>query len=168
MGASITDSSIASVSAAAGADVGTHTLEVTDLAVAQRLKSGTFTNITDTVGTGTLTIQYGTFAAGTFTGNGTGTSTINIDSTNNTLAGVRDAINKANVGVTASIVNDGTAAVFLQFASSASTVSVTSVTGMKMLSASVETFSIRGQPILAAICGGTNTVTLCVTAGEGL
>lgn len=66
------------------------------------------------------------------------------------------------------IVNDGTAAVFLQFASSASTVSVTSVTGMKMLSASVETFSIRGQPILAAICGGTNTVTLCVTAGEGL
>jgi flagellar hook-associated protein 2 len=108
MGASITDSSIASVSASAGADPGTHTLEVTDLAVAQRLKSGTFTSITDTVGTGTLTIQYGTFAAGTFTGNGTGTSTIKIDSTNNTLAGVRDAINKAGVPVTASIVNDGT------------------------------------------------------------
>ncbi|HET8938176.1 MAG TPA: flagellar filament capping protein FliD [Polyangiales bacterium] len=108
MGATITDSSVASVSASAGADVGSHTLEVTDLAVAQRLKSGTFTNITDTVGTGTLTIQYGTYDGGTFTGNGTGTSNIKIDSSNNTLAGVRDAINKAGVGVTASIVNDGT------------------------------------------------------------
>jgi flagellar hook-associated protein 2 len=30
-----------------------------------------------------------------------------IDSTNNTLEGIRDAINKANVGVSASIINDG-------------------------------------------------------------
>src|SRR5690606_37346766 len=31
-----------------------------------------------------------------------------IDESNRSLAGVRDAINKANMGVTASIVNDGT------------------------------------------------------------
>ncbi|NMG68281.1 flagellar filament capping protein FliD, partial [Azoarcus indigens] len=32
---------------------------------------------------------------------------ITIDPSNNTLAGIRDAINNANVGVSASIVNDG-------------------------------------------------------------
>jgi len=108
MSASVADSAVASASATAGADVGSHTLEVTSLAAAHRLKSGTFQSITDTVGTGTLSIQYGSFAAGTFTQNGSApTHNITIDSTNNTLAGVRDAINKANVGVNASIVNDG-------------------------------------------------------------
>ncbi|MES2130096.1 MAG: flagellar filament capping protein FliD [Pseudomonadota bacterium] len=35
--------------------------------------------------------------------------TVVIDSTNNSLQGIRDAINKANLGVTATIVSDGTA-----------------------------------------------------------
>lgn len=35
--------------------------------------------------------------------------TVTIDSTNNTLQGIRDAINKANIGVTATIVSDGSA-----------------------------------------------------------
>jgi flagellar hook-associated protein 2 len=35
--------------------------------------------------------------------------TVVIDSTNNSLAGIRDAINKANIGVTATIVADGSA-----------------------------------------------------------
>lgn len=35
------------------------------------------------------------------------TGTVTIDSTNNTLQGIRDAINKANIGVTATIVSDG-------------------------------------------------------------
>ncbi len=35
--------------------------------------------------------------------------TVTIDSTNNTLAGIRDAINKAGLGVTATIVSDGSA-----------------------------------------------------------
>jgi len=108
MSASVAEASVATASASASADVGTHSLEVTTLAAAQRLKSGTFQSVTDTVGSGTLSIQYGSFAAGTFTQNGsTPTHNITIDATNNTLAGVRDAINKANVGVNASIVNDG-------------------------------------------------------------
>lgn len=36
--------------------------------------------------------------------------TVTIDSTNNSLQGIRDAINKANLGVTATIVSDGSAA----------------------------------------------------------
>jgi flagellar hook-associated protein 2 len=104
------DSNVATVSGSASADLGSHSLEVTELAVAQRLKSKTFSSITDVVGSGTLTIQYGKYDqnGNTFTtGNGTPTHNITISPQNNTLSGVRDAINKANVGVTASIVNDG-------------------------------------------------------------
>jgi flagellar hook-associated protein 2 len=111
MAASVVDSNVASVSATPNADLGSHSLEVTDLAVAERLKSGTFASINDVIGTGTLTIQYGKYDSNgnTFTTNpGSATNNIVIDGTNNTLAGVRDAINKSNAGVTASIVNDGT------------------------------------------------------------
>ncbi|MEY4582192.1 MAG: hypothetical protein RL701_6895 [Pseudomonadota bacterium] len=104
------DSSIATASAAAGADLGSHTLEVTNLAAAQRLKSDPFTSLTDTVGTGTLTIQFGSYEStgNTFTANANrGVQSISIDSAHNTLSGVRDAINSAKAGVTASIVNDG-------------------------------------------------------------
>lgn len=55
-------------------------------------------------GTG-VTLQ----ANATYTSNGAGTHSITIDSTNNTLQGIRDAINAANMGVSASIVNDGSA-----------------------------------------------------------
>jgi flagellar hook-associated protein 2 len=113
MSAKIADTSVANVSASQNADVGTHSLEVTQLAAAHRLKSGTFTNITDPVGTGTLQVQYGTVAQNggstTFTVNGSApTNNIVIDAAHNSLAGVRDAINQSNAGVSASIVNDGT------------------------------------------------------------
>ena len=65
---------------------------------------------TTTLGTGTLTIDIGSWNSdySSFTRNGTaGSQSITIDSTNNTLTGVRDAINSAAAGVTASIVNDG-------------------------------------------------------------
>lgn len=48
-------------------------------------------------------------ANATYTSNGAGTKSITIDSTNNTLGGIRDAINAAGMGVTASIINDGSA-----------------------------------------------------------
>jgi len=105
------DATVATASATSGADAGDHTLEVTDLAQAQRIKSGTFQAITDTVGTGTLTFNFGSYDtnANTFTSNADkGAKTVTIDSAHATLSGVRDAINKANIGVTASIVNDGT------------------------------------------------------------
>lgn len=72
-----------------------------------------------------VTTLTGDTAAGTFAGAGfVGTTSetpasflsngivippITIDGTNNTLAGIRDAINAANMGVTATIVNDGSA-----------------------------------------------------------
>lgn len=90
---------------------GTYAFEVTTIAQSQSLSSTTFSATTDAVGEGTLTFKFGDWDAGvtTFTEDTTTTSkTVTIDSTNNTLAGLRDAINDGDFGVQASIVNDGT------------------------------------------------------------
>ena len=108
--ATLGDNAVASVSTTAGADMGTHSLEVTNLAAAQRVKSGSFAALTDTVGTGTITLQFGAYDgdANTFALNADKASqTITIDAAHSSLSGVRDAINAAKVGVNASIVNDG-------------------------------------------------------------
>ncbi|MCC6658519.1 MAG: flagellar filament capping protein FliD [Rhodocyclaceae bacterium] len=106
--ASLADATVATVGASAGAAAGNYSLEVQTLAQAHKLKSGSFTNTSDTVGTGTITVQFGTYSGGSFTLNADkGAATISIDSGKSSLAGVRDAINAANAGVSASIVNDG-------------------------------------------------------------
>lgn len=54
--------------------------------------------------------QAGSYLDSTFTQQGSESSgSVVIDSTNNTLQGIRDAINKGNFGVTATIVSDGSA-----------------------------------------------------------
>ena len=104
------DATVYAASAASTAVAGSYSIEVTKLAQAHKLASSTaFTNTTDTVGTGTLTIQFGTTIAGVFTANSAKASqTVTIGSANSTLSGVRDAINAAKVGVSAAILNDGT------------------------------------------------------------
>ena len=77
------------------------------LAQAQKLVSAGFAGTTAAVGTGSLTFDFGTVDAGNFTSNGNGAKTVTITAGNNTLAGVRDAVNAAKIGVTATIVNDG-------------------------------------------------------------
>lgn len=113
------DTSVATASGTAAASPGTYSLEVTKLAQAQKLASAGQANVTDAIGTGTITFDFGTidlgagsFSNGKYTGasfttNGSGTKTVTIDSSNNSLSGIRDAINAAKIGVTASIVNDG-------------------------------------------------------------
>lgn len=90
--------SLATISAGSFATPGVYSLEVTQLAKSQKLISGGagFSGFSDTVGAGTLNISVG---ADSFS--------LNIDATNNTLSGVRDAINSAadNTGVNASIIN---------------------------------------------------------------
>ncbi|MBT9591256.1 MAG: flagellar filament capping protein FliD [Thiobacillus sp.] len=104
------DTTLFSATAEKTAALGNYTLEVKQLAVSQKLASKGFTNTTDTVGTGTLQIQFGTYDSGanTFSLNADKPArSIAIDSSKQSLAGIRDAINEANAGVTASIVNDG-------------------------------------------------------------
>ncbi|MDX2218602.1 MAG: flagellar filament capping protein FliD [Burkholderiales bacterium] len=107
--ASVGDSAIASVSVSGQPAVANYSLEVTTLAQAQKLKSAAFASSTETVGSGTITIQFGKYESGAFTLNADKpTQSITIDPADGSLAGVRDAINKANAGVTANLVNDGT------------------------------------------------------------
>ena len=89
------------------------TVEVLRLASAQTLTSRRYADAGAPVGFGTLTIARGTVttSAGAVTGfapDATATPvTISIGPGNDSLAGVRDAINAANAGVVASIIDDG-------------------------------------------------------------
>lgn len=106
--ASVADTAVLTASASPSASAGSYSIQVQTLAQAQKLKSGTFAATTTTVGTGTLTIQFGTYSGGSFTLNpDKSAKTITIGSSNASLSGVRDAINAADAGVAASIVNDG-------------------------------------------------------------
>lgn len=107
--ATLTDTTLASVSASSSAVAGTHDIKVISLAQAQKVASDTFATTDTIVGSGTLTINFGTYNGdGSFTANTEkAAQTITIDPAKSTLADIRTAINAANAGVTASIVNDG-------------------------------------------------------------
>lgn len=82
---------------ASSASKGSYSLNVTSLAQSQSLASGSFADRdTTTVGTGTLSLTVG--------GN---TTDITVDGSNNTLEGLAAAINDANAGVTAGVVDTG-------------------------------------------------------------
>jgi flagellar hook-associated protein 2 len=94
----------------AKAVAGDYRLKVEQVAQAQSLSSGTYTSVNDAVGKGTLTLRFGSWNEDldAFSVNAQKSGApITIDDTNNSLTGLRDAINKANVGVQASIVSDG-------------------------------------------------------------
>ncbi len=106
--------SAVSASATNKARGGVHTVEVSALARAHTIASHRYDDITSVVGSGTLTLRFGTTtfseagAYQSFTANPDRTdATVVIDDSNNSLAGVRDAINSAGIGVTANIINDG-------------------------------------------------------------
>jgi flagellar hook-associated protein 2 len=120
--ATASDTTVFSASATSTAVAGTYSLEVTSLTQAQKLVAAGQTSTTDAIGTGastTVTFDFGTISGtldpdtgtydpgASFTGNGNPSKSITIDSSNNSLQGIRDAINAAQVGVTATIVNDG-------------------------------------------------------------
>ncbi|NNM51819.1 MAG: flagellar filament capping protein FliD [Pseudomonadales bacterium] len=109
------NTSLASATASSFAQSGSYSLEVDQLASTQQLVTQGYSSATSVVGTGTLSFTTGTT---TYTGGGTSgysftpnsgaaTSSIQITSSNDTLSGIRDAINNANIGVTASIIYNG-------------------------------------------------------------
>ena len=113
-----TSSDIATVTATASsnADPASYNLEVKQLAKSQTLATSALPFATSTVGTGTLTIKFGTTTYDPLTdiytgftqGGNQGALTLTIDPSNNTLAGISSAINKANAGVTAAVITDNT------------------------------------------------------------
>ena len=120
--ASSSDPAAFTATASSSASAGVHTVEVTLLAQAQRLAaagrasstaaigSGADTTLTFNFGgiTGTLDPDTGLYSGATFTPDTEHASfTVALGSGDNTLEGIRDAINAADAGVTAAIVNDG-------------------------------------------------------------
>ncbi|MEZ0151377.1 MAG: flagellar filament capping protein FliD [Candidatus Reddybacter sp.] len=116
--ATLSEVTTLSATASNTAAAGNYAVEVSQLAKAHSLASGSYSAITDVVGEGTLNFRFGTTdytgptpgpeAYTSFTQNGDkAAGSVVIDSTNSTLAGIRDAINDADVGVSASIINDG-------------------------------------------------------------
>ncbi|KGM08195.1 Flagellar hook-associated protein FliD [Methylophaga thiooxydans] len=96
--ASSSNNELFTASASTQATQGQYDIEIEQLAQAAKLtsNSGDFAEASDVVGTGTLTINFGSESF-----------SLTIDESNNTLAGIRSAINNAedNPGVTATIVS---------------------------------------------------------------
>ncbi|MHB0985921.1 MAG: flagellar filament capping protein FliD [Sulfuricella sp.] len=113
------DATVLGASASSIAVPGAYSVEVSKLAQSQKLAAVGQASTTSAIGIGTLTFDFGTISGGTFdavtgkytgaafTSNGAGVKTVTIDASSNSLTGIRDAINSANIGVSAAIVNDG-------------------------------------------------------------
>ena len=84
---------------------GNYRIRVEQVAQSQSLSSGQFESTSSPVGTGSLTIRFGDWDDGAFTLDASAEgATIEINESNNSLRGLRDAINAADIGVQASIV----------------------------------------------------------------
>jgi len=98
---SIGDRDLVAASADETAQTGNYQLQIESIASAHKVATQAVASGTTEVGTGTLTIHLGSSSFD-----------VEIDSDNNSLAEIRNAINnsEANIGVTASIINDDTGA----------------------------------------------------------
>ncbi|MCC6156660.1 MAG: flagellar filament capping protein FliD, partial [Deltaproteobacteria bacterium] len=94
--ASSSDEDLVTISATGAARTGSHTIKVEQLAQAHQSVSQGFASFSAAIGQGTFRVS--------IEGED---HDITVNSSNATLSGLRDAINAADFGVTASIVNDG-------------------------------------------------------------
>jgi flagellar hook-associated protein 2 len=122
LSATPSNTNVLSASANTAASAGTYSINVLARAQSETLASQTFSSLTDPIGTGDgqLKIELGTWSGGTYDSNALTTTggaftadstktavTVSITQASSSLNGIRDAINKANAGVTASIVDVG-------------------------------------------------------------
>jgi flagellar hook-associated protein 2 len=129
------------------ATAGSYDIMVSSLARTQSTASVNFAATTSTTDTGVITIT-----------KGGQDYTVTIDSSNATLIGVRDAINNASAGVTAAIINDGSANPYRLVISSNETGTANSFT---MTGALSETLGITAPVQQAADAQFTvNSVTI--------
>ncbi|MEO8081067.1 MAG: flagellar filament capping protein FliD, partial [Caldimonas sp.] len=111
--ASSTDPSSVSAGTTTKATPGIYSVSVSALSAPQSIvsASGQYADGSAVVGTGSLTIRLGSWDAGqtTFTPQaGSADITVPVGASANTLADIRDQINAANAGVSASLVTDAT------------------------------------------------------------
>ena len=105
--ATSSNTAVVTGSAAADAAIGTYTVNVTQLATAQTVTSTSFADPSATVvGSGTLTIQLGTYDSNTNTFTAASSSPVNVSVTSGSLNDIATAINAANAGVSANVTQD--------------------------------------------------------------
>ena len=112
LSARVSDESVLTASTVFTAEEGRHSIEVEALAQGHALASTAFSDIKSVVGTGTLSFTFGTAS---YDENDVLTGFVNNDEktthdvviTDGSLEGIRDAVNSADIGVTASVVNVG-------------------------------------------------------------
>jgi flagellar hook-associated protein 2 len=113
--ASSSDPTAVSAGTTTKAVPGIYSVSVSSLSATQSVvsASGAFADATGVVGTGSLTIRLGSWNADqtVFTPKaGSSDITVPIGAAENTLAGIRDKINAANAGVSATVVTDASGA----------------------------------------------------------
>lgn len=161
LSAASSDNTVFTATASAGAAVGSYQVQVQSLAQSQQLISNSFSGgSTSSVGTGTLTLSLGSQSFN-----------VTIDDSNNTLAGIRDAINSAsgNPGVSAALVygTNNSAQLILTSArtGAANTITVASSGGdggldaLNYSSANTANFTVQqaAQDATISIAGVTHT-----------
>lgn len=117
--ATVADDKQLSVTSDSTAAAGSYSVQVINLAKAEKLKSAAFSSASDSVGTGTITFDFGTYSTtGGVTGFALNTSkkqvSVTIPSGSDSLASIADAINAAKAGISATVLNDGTSS-YLSF-----------------------------------------------------
>lgn len=132
LSSSVTVPEGAGLQATAGSEAaaGSYSVNVTQLAQGQRLAATGQSSMSAAIGSGTVTISIGEITGGSLSngvytgasfGNISKTGSITLDGSNNSLAGIRDAINASDLGVRASIIQDGSASPYRLVISSAET-----------------------------------------------
>jgi len=106
------DSTAVAVTTDATNRPGSYSVQVTQLAQAQTNISKTYASASDLVGEGTIHIELGTWASdNTFTANPNATAVdISVGPPAKSLAEVRDMVNAANAGITATVLSDASGA----------------------------------------------------------
>lgn len=103
---SSSDGSVATATVTADAQLGTYDIVTSQLAAAQTVESGAYADAgTTSVGTGTLHIQLGSVSGSSFTAGPD--PAIDVTITDGTLNGIAAAINAADAGVSATVVQVG-------------------------------------------------------------
>lgn len=157
------DESIVKAAAGSAAESGVQSLRVLSLARAHQVASQGFDSASSQITQGTFEIKAG----------GNAIATITIDSTNNTLSGLAKAINKAGVGVTATVINDGSDARTQPFrllltSNLTGTDNAISITNHLAASGSGATLpNFSSTQIGQAVVGNTYSGTASVTANSG-
>ena len=175
--AQVSNSDVMTVATGTNAVSGNYNVNVKSLAQAQSLAGAGQLKQDSVIGTGTLTFEfgvtggydadpasptYGTYVNPTFTPTAGSAKTVTIDSSNQTLQGIRDAINKANMGVKASIINDGSGTPYRLVLNSEKTGEAMS---MRITGSSPELQALAGyDPVAGPQAGGMKEVVRATNA----